>query len=221
MSVIVDHASSGTVSSNTQLTWNHTCSGKTIIVSVASADFRPDTITSITYGGVALNPISGSGGNFGGINLETIQYLLNSPPTGTLPVVVNAAYPITMIGIATSYSNTDGTIYNSVVNEDSEFGTSTNPNAGAYQFTAPAGGLLVSFIGYNSSNTPTPGANQTIEAHATIGSIGAAVSSCIALSAGAITYSYSNLGGSGYSTVGLVLNSVVINVADSLLLLGT
>jgi hypothetical protein len=176
----------------------------TLVVSILYADFRSNAISGVTFNGTSLTKISGSDYAFSGLNLEMVQYILPSPPLGTYSIVVNANYSVGIIGIASSYNNTSGSL-RFVPNTDAEFGTST-PGAGSYQFAMTAGDMMLDFLAYNSNTIPTPGAGQTtIDSNAIGTSYGAVCSNHIAASNETFNSSWTGMGGTGYCYEGIVL----------------
>ena len=223
MSVLIDNSSTAKTASGTSLTWNHNCNGGVLIVNIRYGDFHAGTINSVTFNGVTMTAMSGTAQSFTGINLEMISYILIAPSAGTHAVVINANYGVPIIGFATSFNNTDGSLYRSDINvlSDAEFGTATN-NSGSYQFAALQGQLLFTFIAFNSGATPLAGSQVLLQSNNIGSSYGAAIAYTVAPSDGQMTYAYSSLGGTGFVDLGFVLDFVAgpSSSSGSILLLG-
>lgn len=209
MAVTLDSSATAITAGATSLTWSHTCSGsdRALLVSILYADFHSGTITGVTYGGMAMTVVPGSGNAFTALNLEMIQYVLVNPPLGTHSVAISAAYSVGIIGLSESVNGTSGTIREIVT--DAEYGNST-PASGGEQLTPQVGDLAIAFIAYNSNTIPTPGSGQTLVVSNAIGtSYGAASSIIPCTSTAAFFYSFTGIGGTGFVCSGLLFEAGV------------
>lgn len=221
MAVGIDNCTTAVTSSGSSLTWSHTCLGPVLVVTVVYDSFRPGGVTSVTYNGVVMSLMTPTAVDGGFINLESQQYMLLNPTTGTYNVVVNMSYSAGIIGFATSFINTSGGIYGNTINTDAEFGTGNNPNSGSYQYPALQGQLLFATISANGSAVPTVPSGQTILASNAIGSsYGSFLLTEVIPADGEVTYQFSGLSGTGYITNGFVLDYTPAPLASDLLMKG-
>ncbi len=105
MAIAFDTSSKKTVTTTgTSITWSHTCTGSNLIL-IASVMWRAnaaETLTGITYNGVAMTSISDVSG---GTSSHVSTYYLINPTTGANNIVATwSAAPYNMTGIGASYT---------------------------------------------------------------------------------------------------------------------
>lgn len=113
MAIALDYMSAGTASGTSPVTWTHTCTGSDLVLIVGTsilAGTAAETVTGVTYNGVAMTQI-GSALQNGSANLNiSLWYLLN-PATGpnTISVTKSSIQGCNGIGISlTGVSNYEG-----------------------------------------------------------------------------------------------------------------
>lgn len=90
MAIALDSANNGGYGAAGSATWAHTCTGTDLILFVgcATVDAGGDTVTGITYNGVAMTRVPTNGiANDGGDRRDYMYYLIN-PATGSNNVVI-------------------------------------------------------------------------------------------------------------------------------------
>lgn len=157
MSIALDASTSGGSTTASSLTFSHTCTGANLRLVVDVLGDSADSITGVTYNGVAMTQVAkkqqASSGPF------VYSYTLVGPATGAHNVVISASGSITMAGFATSYKNcsqggidTSGTSSGNFAS-NSDVGTTITVGAGAnwmHMASANSGGV-----------TPTAGSSTT------------------------------------------------------------
>ena len=106
MAIAFDSATRATTGTGTSLTFSHTVSGsnRILVVGVADNDATTgDTITGVTYNGVAMSRISGGYGTNTDGGTVFLYYLV-APATGTHNVVVSCSSSHSLSALAASYT---------------------------------------------------------------------------------------------------------------------
>jgi hypothetical protein len=125
MAIAFDAASVGTSTTSTTQTWSHTCTGDNRILFVAGGIPTNDTITGVTYAGVAMTKISGlQNGRW-----NYLWYLI-APATGANNIVVTTSASDILRSVAASYT---GVKQSGVPDATAEGNYSTGANADATQ----------------------------------------------------------------------------------------
>ena len=203
-----------TPSAQTTLSWTHKSLGtdRALTVKIQVVDFHTGDIISVTYDGIPLTVIPGSASSAATYNIELIGYMLVGQPIGTHQIVVTASSPFQMLAISESWNYTNGSIRGSVLTDNqltASYGGAT-PGGGAYETVANIGDSFTTFIGYDASTVPTPGAafGQLLSNHAAISTTyGCASSYAIEPPPpfSLVEYGWSGIGGTAFATFAFVL----------------
>jgi len=122
----VDSVSSFASNGAGPFTWAHTCSGSDRLLRVTTSHFdSSDTISSITYNGVALTAVPGGSTNNG--QYYVTAYYLIAPDTGTHDIVVTVSGSVFDFG-AGAISYTDAHQTTPLGTAVTATGTSTTPS---------------------------------------------------------------------------------------------
>ena len=122
----VDSISSTSGNGAGPFTWSHTCSGSDRLLRVTTSHFdSSDTISSITYNGVALTAVPGGSTNNG--QYYVTAYYLIAPDTGTHDIVVTVSGSVFDFG-AGAISYTDAHQTTPLGTAVTATGTSTTPS---------------------------------------------------------------------------------------------
>ena len=122
----VDNVSSFASNGAGPFTWSHTCSGSDRLLRVTTSHFdSSDTISSITYNGVALTAVPGGSTNNG--QYYVTAYYLIAPDTGTHDIVVTVTGSVFDFG-AGAISYTDAHQTTPLGTAVTATGTSTTPS---------------------------------------------------------------------------------------------
>ena len=122
----VDSVSSFSSNGAGPFTWSHTCSGTDRLLRVTTSHFdSSDTISSITYNGVALTAVPGGSTNNG--QYYVTAYYLIAPDTGTHDIVVTVTGSVFDFG-AGAISYTDAHQTTPLGTAVTATGTSTTPS---------------------------------------------------------------------------------------------
>lgn len=114
-------SASGQQSSGTTYSWNHTCTGANLIltVDVELIGLSGDSVSSVTYNGVNLTFVGATQNGAGTVRVESWQLL--NPATGLNQITVNFAGSIAAgnsFGNAVSYTGAGGVeAYNGAAND--------------------------------------------------------------------------------------------------------
>lgn len=104
MAIAFDAATDGGSTTGTSLTFSHTCSGSNRILFVGvRGDTASDTITGVTYNGVAMTLIPSTKHNDGSNRWVYLFYLI-APATGANNVVVSSSSSVLINAAAVSYT---------------------------------------------------------------------------------------------------------------------
>lgn len=162
MAIAFDAVSTGMNATNpTSLTWSHTCSGsdRVLIVGTStesdSSGHTAQTVSGITYAGVALNHIRS---DYITDNGTELWYLI-APATGANNIVVTMTAVVDgLFGAGLSFTGVDQT--NPI---DNNAGTTTTGTSISQALTTNvANAMIVNIMQhYNSSAVLTPDADQT------------------------------------------------------------
>lgn len=126
MALAVDNVSSFASNGAGPFTWSHTCSGSDRLLRVTTSHFdSSDTISSITYNGVALTAVPGGSTNNG--QYYVTAYYLIAPDTGTHDIVVTVSGSVFDFG-AGAISYTDAHQTTPLGTAVTATGTSTTPS---------------------------------------------------------------------------------------------
>ncbi len=192
MAIAFDSASSGgTVASNT-LTFSHTCSGSNRILFVGiEGDGSSDTLTSVTYNGVAMTRID-SISAASTANRYLYLYYLIAPATGAHNVVATVSSGTVVLGVSASYT---GALQSGVPDSSNKGGATSGGSRNVSTTTVLNNSWVVGH--FNGAASPTAVAGTTLRAtestygFSTIGDSNGAVTPAGAKSLG-ITWSGSN-----------------------------
>lgn len=106
-----DRASNRRSSGTTSLSWNHRTSGsdRLLIVGLSLDADSGQTVTGITYNGIALSPIDAITQTDPSIPLRVEQWQLTAPPLGNHPIVVSLSANVAVVGGGVSLNGADQT----------------------------------------------------------------------------------------------------------------
>lgn len=212
MAIAIDATSQATSVTNTSLTWSHTCSGTNRILFVACGIPTANTITGVTYNGVAmallnkLQVASGSGRFF-------YLYYLANPATGANNIVVTSSGSDVLRACAASYTgaaqtgipDSQNTAYNGAVAASASLTGST---------TSVADNSWLISIGMQVGGPTTAGASTTSRIQVPEGSFGIFDSNAAKTPAGSYSLAIVN-GDSVAREMGMVIASFAPFVASS------
>src|SRR5882724_8240704 len=103
MAISFDVAVNGSFASTT-LTWSHTCSGTNRYLVVLIRAGSADTLTGVTYNGVAMTPLKKILVNTSGSVQDNFYvYGLANPASGANNIVASASTAVTILGLSASY----------------------------------------------------------------------------------------------------------------------
>ena len=106
MAIAFDAAvNGGLVFPGTSLTWSHTCSGSDRILFVGVVGGTTDTVTGVTYDGVAMTLVNKC---VAGADFYSYLFYLIAPSTGAHNVVISASSGL-IIGLSSSYTGVSQT----------------------------------------------------------------------------------------------------------------
>jgi len=143
-------ASRGPASESTTMTFSHDSNGDFLVVCVQW--FRPRTISSVTYKGVAMTQAVYSANTY-----DSAIYYLASPATGANNVVVTLSGTSGITGSAISLSGVDASPLGATANA---YTASTNAPSLSVT-TTQANSIIIDSFYRNNANTMTAGAGQT------------------------------------------------------------
>jgi hypothetical protein len=160
MALAFDAASTAKISNNaTTITWSHTCTGSELglLVGVSYRNDVAQTITGVTYNGVAMTSV-GTIANGGTVAVDI--WKLSAPASGAHNVVVTFSANVgRAVTGAVSFTGAHQTTASLTGTFASATGTSTAPSVAV---TSAAGEIVLDTVGINSSTVDaTVGAGQT------------------------------------------------------------
>lgn len=149
MAIAYDATASGSTVFGTSATWSHTCTGSDRVLYVAAS--AGVTITGITYNGVSLTILAGSG-------TGAVLARLVAPATGANNVVVSTGSSEEIAGVSASYTGVDQT----TPDENTTSATTGDENP-TINVTSATGKLVVGMSSYasNAAQSQTPGTGVT------------------------------------------------------------
>ena len=160
-SIALDASSSCTPVDNTSATWSHTTSGanRVLIVGVIIRNSSSETVTSVTYSGVAMSLVAAQSN---GTSVRAELWQLVAPQTGAHNIVATIAPGTAMACGAMSFTGVNQTTPIDATNSNT--GTSATPTVTVTTVTNHA--WLVDTLAFRSSGTPgnptgTAGSGQT------------------------------------------------------------
>ena len=157
---VVDSTSSGKTPPRTSLTISHPTAGsdRLMLVGVSIHNYASETVSSITYNGVALNQV---GASANGTDARVEIWRLIAPPTGTYDVVITFSAELTSVARA-------GVMTFTGVNQAAPLGTFASATGSSspatVNVTSAANELVFDTVGTESQSSPfslTVGAGQT------------------------------------------------------------
>lgn len=160
MSIAVDATSNGSASTSTTCTVSHAVgagSNRILILSLFCS--TNDTITGVTYGGVAMTQINKVASSVYGDVLYL--YYLVAPATGSANIVATSSTPKTMFIAACSYTGASQTGQP----DSSAISATTSTNSKTITTTVVAANSWLVGIIRNDAGAPTAGANTVIRAN--------------------------------------------------------
>jgi len=207
--VAVDTTSTGTVSSNSVVTWSHTVSGANTLLICSAHISSGGAVSAFTFNSVALTAKATRASSASNYLVE--MWFLIAPASGTHTVSLTLASGAdNLVGGCTSFTGADqttplGSASTNTNNDDLE----TSPPS----IVVPSSGLGydVAFFGNSSgdcSQTRTPGGSQTKRFDDCVGSVAfhsIGVSSTISTST---TMSWTNLSGGVEAQIAVPINPV-------------
>lgn len=170
MAVTYDNASSTSGSGVTSLTWSHTCTGSNLglIVGVSFYPGNVESVTGVTYNGVAMTTI----GSVLSVDQRAHQWRLINPATGAHNVVVTFSDAVDAVAGAVSATGVHQTTM--IGTQATASGTAVEPTV---DVTSATDELVVDCLCWweNGAGAPTVGADQTQrwEIHSTANADGA------------------------------------------------
>jgi hypothetical protein len=212
--ISVDHVSATNTGSavGTDLIWSHTIGiGPNRVLVVNVSTHTGYTVSSITYGGVALTQI-GPAANASGAHVSTGVWYLKAPAVGTANVVVTLIAKDVFAAGATSFFGVDQT---------RPFGTCTNAtgtaNTPSATTVSAAGEVIVDSVAARAATSGTNGTGQTQLWDQFTGKSGSDVWGSSSFSAGAatvpMTWTLSGVGAGDWASVALALKPAAIAVS--------
>jgi hypothetical protein len=100
MAIAYDNSTAGGKSTGTSQTFAHTCTGDNLVIIVGILTVGSDTVSGVTYNGVAMTRVDAQagGGECGYL------YILANPATGANNVVISTSSSVDIYGFAASYT---------------------------------------------------------------------------------------------------------------------
>jgi hypothetical protein len=152
---VVDSRSLTTVASGTTATWAHTVGSGTNRALFVDVGFTPGsgaTVSSVTYGGVALTLVSAIGSGITGGDRRIERWRLLAPAAGTANIIATVSGTTTISATGLSLTG---------VNQTTPTGTSvtvsgTGTSSGSLAPTVPTADLVLSSLMIRSTTAPTP-----------------------------------------------------------------
>jgi hypothetical protein len=163
MALAVDAFSSGTAGNSTTVSWSHTCTGsdRYLRVGVSIWQFGGETVSSVTYNGVALSQLSTADTG----NAHAELWHLIAPDTGTNTVLVTlSGTPQGIVAGAVSFTDAHQTTPAGTA--VTATGTSSAPSVAA---SSASGELVQDVVCIDNVGNLSVGAGQTARWNTTTG----------------------------------------------------
>lgn len=185
MAIAFDAASTANtgITPKATLTWSHTCSGTNRLLIVSVSIGGTQTVSGITYSGVALTLVSGGTATNGSSHVE--KWYLIGPATGANDVVVTFSTSANAVSGAISYSGASQT---------TPLGTAASATGGTTVATVDVSSATSEIVedamcAFDALGAPTAtvGASQTERWNASAGPTGGDTRGCGSTETGAAT----------------------------------
>lgn len=192
MAISIDSHSQNAATSGTTLSWSHTCASGAVLIVGASIGNQNQTVTGVTYNGVALTKIVEKGGGdacyaslwylanpASGANTITVTYSANPSPHGV------GGIGLSLTGVSSSVVGVSGS-------------TDVSPAAASISTsvtTTAANSMVVAYAAQNGNSTSltVSGSNQTQQdTTGKINSMRSSLSTQTTTSTGSYTNSWSS-----------------------------
>lgn len=154
MAVAFDAAADGAADSGSSVSYSHTCSGSDRLLIVGVAWRGTQTVSSVTYNGVAMTQVAAHAA--GGNNTRVKQYYLINPASGANTVSVTMSGATNLVVGSISFNGAHQTT--PLGTQATATGTSGNPSVSV---SSASDEIVVDSLSYDRASSLTVGAGQT------------------------------------------------------------